>query len=222
MGFRKFSILFISGIIAISFFYGSFSVSIFSRLRAILVPDNFISSTSEDGFENITLVVRHSIVLVQSFSAGRLLQSGGGLILTQDGLIVTLNSLVPVGADFYQIIIEDRLNRGRVVMRNGKINLAIVAVDEEELLPIDFRSAPFKSEQLFVVSRLRELNRSNIITSPLSDDNFSQVDTRFSGGAVVDSNGKVVGIADISRKSNQLIGSNIVEEMFFKYVLSAN
>jgi len=126
---------------------------------------------------------------------------GSGLIVTNDGLIVTLSSLIPIGQtpSFY---IEGILQSFQVLKRDSKTGLALVKLEADKLLAPDFRD--FKDlklgEKVFMVSYrdglaksvnegiIKFIGEDKIETNMIEKDNAQ-------GSPLFDIQGKLIGIA---------------------------
>ena len=82
---------------------------------------------------------------------------GSGLILTSDGLIVTLADLVPQGGDF-SLFIEGRLTPFQILKRDLKDNLALIKVEKDNLATVGFASMDKVrlGERVFLVGTIFE------------------------------------------------------------------
>src|SRR3989344_1000983 len=75
--------------------------------------------------------IQPSVVAVQGFSGGTLIRYGSGIILTQDGLIATLNSIVPVNTGVVQVTNAGKTYKAKVIFRDYARNIAIISVAAE-------------------------------------------------------------------------------------------
>ncbi len=220
MNFKKFLIVF-----AVIVFIGAISYklslpTIGSKLRTAFVGT--LVPTDSPELATIADRLGPSIVGIQSFNGGKLLRAGSGLILTQDGLVITLSSLVPPEADFYQVLIDGKLDRGRVLVRDAKNNLAVVSVDDKGFLPANFSSSAISGvENLLVVSQLKSLDKSSPLVdiTPISD--IKKSDSKFLGGAVTTQNGQIVGLLDTDNGLSKIINVSSIEKIF-RDLLSSN
>ncbi|MFM1870902.1 MAG: hypothetical protein RL398_324 [Planctomycetota bacterium] len=129
---------------------------------------------------------------------------GSGVILSADGLIVTNNHLVP--DDEAQVALADgKKLKARVLKRQGDINMALLRVEAGGMLnPAMVRAG----EEFLVGERLFALGRpfggapavTAGVLSAVRGGGRLQADPDLgnanAGGAVLDRNGKLVGIAD--------------------------
>lgn len=182
-----------------------------------------VAQTDNPAFVTISDHLGPSIVAIQSFNGGKLLRAGSGLVLTQDGWVVTLNSLVPPEADFFQVLIDNKLDRGRVLMRDAKSGLAVVSVDDKGFLPANLSFLNISEEKnLVVVSQFKSLDKSSSLVdiTPISD--IKNPDSKFAGGAVVTQDGQIVGLLDFDAGLLQVINVSSIEKIFTDLILHNN
>src|SRR3989338_1599699 len=72
--------------------------------------------------------VKKAVVGVQSINPAGKITLGSGLILTSDGLVVTLNDLVPSGSEFKFIVLGQDV-KFQVLKRDYNLNLALVKLE---------------------------------------------------------------------------------------------
>jgi len=142
--------------------------------------------------------------------AGKIL-AGSGLIVTSDGLMVTLAELVPQGSDF-AFFIDDESVSFQILKRDLKQNLALIKLSDSVLTTASFaRLEKLKmGERVFLVGAVFE----NEIPSKLTnegivkafDENFIQTSILESGllagSPLFNIEGEVLGINTIDAKGN--------------------
>ncbi|MBU4351368.1 serine protease [Candidatus Parcubacteria bacterium] len=147
---------------------------------------------------------------------------GSGLVVTNDGLVVTLSSLIPIGQTF-GFYLEEESKQFQVLKRDPKTGLALVKLDADRLLAADFRNLEDLNlgERVFMVSYyhgqrgltktvsqgiVKFIARSDISGSVISKE-IIETDivkaANVQGSPVFDITGRLIGIAADS--SNSLI-----------------
>lgn len=135
---------------------------------------------------------------------------GSGVIISEDGLIIT-NHHVVASADEIEIALSDgRKLAAKIVGTDPETDLALIKVDARELPAITFASAdklnigdvvlaignPFGVGQTVTQGIVSALGRNHLGINTF--ENFIQTDASInpgnSGGALIDSNGDLVGI----------------------------
>lgn len=164
--------------------------------------------------------VQNSVIGIQvRTSAGRKLE-GSGLILTSDGLAVTLDELAPSGSKFSFFVDKEKIS-GQILKRDVKNNLALIKIEKANLPTHGFanleriklgqrvfllgvvfntKNEPFKSVNEGIVKNFSEQSiqtnivENNIIKgSPLFD-----IEGNILGLSIIDREGQVSAIpADI-------------------------
>jgi|SRR3989338_2949965 len=168
-----------------------------------------------------------SIAAIESFSGGKRLRYGSGIILTEDGFLVTLNSVVPVTADTYQIFIGDKIEKGKVVSRNYANNLALVAIQQQDLSPIDFSAEdPKLGSELIILGKHPDITGVNSIAIPAfvfeKSSTGAKLQASFDpagyGGVVFNEEGKSVGILDWLSGRPKIISPVLIQSFFTEYL----
>ncbi len=81
--------------------------------------------------------VEKSVVGVRTESAFGKILEGSGLVVTSDGLMVTLAELVPQGSDF-QFLIDNKKLSFQILKRDSKTNLALIKLADNNLSTVSF------------------------------------------------------------------------------------
>lgn len=99
--------------------------------------------------------VERTIVGIQTETAVGEILEGSGLIITSDGLIVTLAELVPQGSDF-GFFIEGEKASYQILKRDLEINLALIKLEKENLPTVSFAdvSKLKLGERVFLVGQI--------------------------------------------------------------------
>lgn len=114
-----------------------------TETREIYIEENTVL---KDSFEK----VKNSIVRIQSTSLRGAI-NGSGLIVTNDGLMVTLAELVPQGYGFSFFVNGENV-RYQILKRDLNLNLALIKLDEGNFSTLGFKSkeAINKGERVFL------------------------------------------------------------------------
>jgi len=162
--------------------------------------------------ENIALKeaiekVEKSIVSIRSNTkAGKILE-GSGLIVTSDGLILTLTDLVPVGSEI-NLFFDGKKSIPKVLQR--KENLALLKIEEKNLPTIGF--ADFEKiklgERVFLVGMIfeKEIQRRTVNEGIIKtfDENSLQTNifekNNLQGSPLFNIEGQIVGLNTIDKE----------------------
>lgn len=213
---------------------GSESVVIYREGK----PDGADTAASNDDgtytIEELSAIVSPSIVQISAYSNEQIASTGSGIILTEDGYILT-NAHVVKDFDSYEVILygdEDRQYSAELVGYDSKSDLAVIHTNAEGLLPavIGYSDELHVGEQVVAVGNPAGL--TNTITSGIVsalDRQIRNGSTGFymdciqtdaaispgnSGGALVNMYGQVVGVTS-SKYTSAYYGSSAYEGLGF-------
>ena len=162
------------------------------------------------------------------------LGSGSGVIISEDGYIVTNNHVIE-GADEIEVTLNDkRTYKARVIGTDPSTDLALVQVQENKLPYITFANSddvkvgqwvlavgnPFNLTSTVTAGIVSAKSRKiDIIHKDLAIESFIQTDAAVnpgnSGGALVNTNGELVGI-------NSAIASNTGSYTGYSFAIPSN
>ncbi|MBL7866151.1 MAG: trypsin-like peptidase domain-containing protein, partial [Cyclobacteriaceae bacterium] len=177
-------------------------------------PTNFISAA-----ESIT----PSVVNIKALTSGGAdnfwndgivgASTGSGVIISADGYIVTNNHVVADATDIQVTLDDKREYNAKIVGSDPSTDLALIKVDAQRLQPVRFGNSdsirvgewvlavgnPFNLESTVTAGIVSAKGRSiNILEDSYSIESFIQSDAAVnpgnSGGALVNTNGELVGI----------------------------
>ncbi len=168
-------------------------------------PDDFVEASKK--------VMASAVNITANASLGFRTSSGSGVIISEDGYVITNNHVVESGGEL-EILLQDRRSfSAEVIGADPTTDLAVLKIDAEELSPISFGDSdgvqigewvlavgnPFGLNSTvtagIVSSKARNLN---ILRGEYSIESFIQTDAVVnpgnSGGALVNTSGQLVGI----------------------------
>ncbi len=139
--------------------------------------------------------------------------TGSGVIYTEDGYILTNNHVVEFADEFLVTLHDNREFRARLVGRDASTDMAVLKIDAKDLPAIELTNSddvkvgewaiavgnPFDLASTVTAGIVSAKGRNiNIIREGASIESFIQTDAAVnpgnSGGALVDINGKLIGI----------------------------
>ncbi len=175
-----------------------------------------------DYFSKAIAKTEPKVVAIQSFSGGTLVRSGSGIVLTQDGLIATLNSLVPP-LQIVQVIISGKIYSGKVIFRNYAGNLAIVSIGESSLQAAELKSElPALGQKLLAFAKTANFGKDAPLVGEVlvSQTNTSKGEFKIAvpydqfmfGSVLIDNFGIVLGLLDFRNQKPLVIASKLLEE----------
>lgn len=183
----------------------------------------------QDSFSEAAKNVQDSVVAIQSFNGNRVISSGSGIILTQDGLIGTVNSVVPTNAGIIQIIYSGKIYTAKVLFRDFASNFAIISfsADNPEIIGLK-EELPVLGDELLIFSKLINFGKDEpylikTIVSQFNENNgvFKiqvQYDPKIIGSAIVDSDGLALGLLNFRNGQPEIIFSKQISDTLNKYL----
>ena len=177
-------------------------------------PTNFISAAE---------AITPSVVNIKAITSGGAdnfwndgvmgASTGSGVIISSDGYIVTNNHVVAEATDIQVTLDDKREFSAKVIGTDPSTDLAVVKIDAQHLLPVRMGNSdsirvgewvlavgnPFNLESTVTAGIVSAKGRSiNILEDSYSIESFIQTDAAVnpgnSGGALVNTNGELVGI----------------------------
>ncbi len=189
--------------------------------KTVLVPrtEYFSGSISK---------LKNSVVAIESFNQNQLIRMGSGIVMTQDGLVVTLNSVVPAEATVIQVINSGKIVSAKAVFRDYINNLAIINIPENDLQAVRLKEGlPELTQNLAILSKFFELGKDFLLVNPAlvsqvdSDKNTFKISAQYDennyGAALIDNNGSVLGILDFKNFKPVLILPEVINRDLSSY-----
>ncbi len=182
-----------------------------------------------DYFSEAIKKIEPSVAAIQSFSGGQLVRSGSGIVLTQDGLIATTNSVAPADASVFQVFNGGKIYKAKVVFRDYEKNIAIISVPEADFQVAKFKSGlPNLGGQLLIFSKQVSFSKENpfveeAMVSRVNEENgtfliSAAYDHQLFGSALADGEGTVLGMVDFRNQKPVVIFSKLIEETLGAYL----
>ena len=177
-------------------------------------PTNFISGAE---------IITPSVVNIKALTTGSGdtfwndgtagASSGSGVIISSDGYIVTNNHVITDASDIQVTLDDKREYTAKVVGSDPSTDIALLKIEAQRLTPVQFGNSdsikvgewvlavgnPFNLESTVTAGIVSAKGRSiNILEDSYSIESFIQTDAAVnpgnSGGALVNTNGELVGI----------------------------
>lgn len=196
--------------------------AVIEKRTIVVSPQNYFSEAIQK--------VQPAIVAIQSFASGQLIRSGSGVVLTQDGLIATVNSLVPATANFFQVVTGGNIYQAKVLLRDYSHNIAILAVPAKGLQVADLnyeqpklsqgllilsKSFLFDKENSFVEGALISRLEDGTSTNGLKQAGFeikADYDSQLYGASLIDGTGAILGLVDFRNQIPVVIFSKTIND----------
>jgi len=189
-----------------------------------------ISTVNIPGFwEKIVEESVLSSVGIQIFKNNQLVRQGSGIIISSDGLIVTVNDLF-IADSFYQIFYEEKIVKGVIVSRNYDLNLMLLKTSASYSSLADFDlSYSYKSgQEILATGKAVSISKSYVISEKgiISSVNNGIIvldifpENHLIGASVNNADGKFIGLAYLRNNRMRLIKAETIESFFKTYIES--
>jgi serine protease Do len=177
----------------------------------VVNPKEEITITENVALEKAIEKVKDSIIFVQSKSKTGKILEGSGIVLTSDGLILTLSDLAPQNYEI-KIFLGEKEFVPKVLQR--KNNLALLKIEEKNLPTVSF--ADFEKiklgERVFLLGVISENNFKKIVANEGIIKTFDEkiIQTNISesknllGSPLFDIEGQLVGLNTIDKEGKIL------------------
>jgi len=175
-----------------------------TEVKEVYIQENVALKNAIERAEKAVIGVRSET------KAGKILE-GSGLILTSDGLIITLAELVPLGSEFNFFVNGEQASY-QILKRDLEKNLALVKLEKTNLTSVGFASLEklklgervflvgaalpdFTVNEGIVTSFDKSLIRTNIFEkNTLAGSSLFDIEARVLGLNTIDRDGRVVAI----------------------------
>ena len=216
-----------SGVIG-GYFFISLNSKYFADTSQAVIPVPTIPSISEQNlWEKAISESASSLVGFQVFQGNKLVKEGSGIIVSSDGLIITVADLAIAGA-VYQIFYEDKIFRGSVLAVDYVSDLVLVKTSNQFSNVADFSREEYQNGQdVAIVGKLMDLSKpvlfsqkgtvSYITSRNIIIDAVSNIHNLF-GAGVIDRNGDFLGVTFARNGRANLIQANLIQDFFKKYI----
>ena len=104
--------------------------------KEVIVQENVALENAIEKVQNMVIGVR-TLYQDKSGTGQAKTLEGSGLVITSDGIIVTLSELVPKGFSFY-FYVEGKAVSYQILKRDAKLNLVLIKVDKNNLPTASF------------------------------------------------------------------------------------
>ena len=186
-----------------------FSLLYRPAIQTLIKTEEKVVTIEPDFWKAVISKNQESIGFIQSFKDKSVLAQGSVAVLTSDGLLFTAPQFVPPQANLYQVFINNKIFKARVVLKNEAESLAFIKVDEVNLPVFDFASDVQLGQSVIILGknlRVKEIvsfARLGIVSE--ADKKVFILDTAFSkdlnGAGAFNSKGEFLGIARSNLKN---------------------
>lgn len=173
--------------------------TIINKTEEIVITENTAA-------ENAINKINSCLVVVQVSKGNKMVKQGSGVIVTNDGLILTANDLVSSGLYNYQVILSNgTLLDGKIIRRDISNNLALIKIEANNLSVISLGSLDSLHLGQMIILIGAQINQNsfyrfaNIGTiRGVSDEtlaiNLDEINISANGGPLINIKGEMIGI----------------------------
>jgi serine protease Do len=167
-----------------------------------------VTVTENVALQNAIEKVKKVVVGVKTETKTKKILEGSGLILTSDGLVVTLADLVPYGSEF-SFFVDGRSVSFQVLKRDLKENLALIKIEKTNLPTAGFANLEKLKlgERVFLVGAAQTPNGGWVVNEGIVkgfDENTIETNIfesiNLAGSPLFDIEGNVLGLNTIDKE----------------------
>jgi S1-C subfamily serine protease len=164
--------------------------------------------------ENVAIInaiekVEKVVVGVRTETKTKKILEGSGLIVTSDGLVITLADLVPYGSDF-SFFVDGQSVSFQILKRDSKKNLALVKIGEKNLPTVSFANLEKikLGERVFLIGMIfkKEISQKVVNEGIVKSFNQDFIETNIfeknvlKGSPLFNIEGEVLGLNTINQE----------------------
>jgi S1-C subfamily serine protease len=163
--------------------------------------------------ENVAIInaiekVEKVVVGVRTETKTKKILEGSGLIVTSDGLVITLADLVPYGSDF-SFFVDGQSVSFQILKRDSKENLALVKIGEKNLPTVSFANLEKikLGERVFLIGMIfkKEISQKVVNEGIVKSFNQDFIETNIfekkaAGSGLFDIEGNVLGLNQVAEE----------------------
>ncbi len=126
--------------------------------KEIIIQEN-------EALQQVVPEVEKSLVAVESVSGLGSKLRGSGVVVTADGLVVTLAELVPAGGNF-SFSVEKEKSAYQILKKDSDNNLALIKLERDDLAPVkfaEFGSLRFGQRVFFIANVVLEKGYERLV-----------------------------------------------------------
>lgn len=166
-------------------------------------------------------------VAIQVFKDNKVIRQGGGIVVSSDGLVVTVADFLSANA-VYQIFYEDQILKGSVVAWDFKSNLLLLKTSSSfsGIADLAVFSSYQTGEETTLIGRLVFFSKPIIVsqraTVSYSTDRVTIFDTTanhyLQGFQIINSSGNLLGISTLKNGKINLIKASIISDFLKDHI----
>lgn len=198
-----------------------------ANISEIATPTPSFSTTYFSGFWEKTISENSStLVSLQVFLANQVIRQGSGIIVSSDGLIVTVGDMAVTGA-VYQVFYEDKILKGTVVSRDYNHNLLIIKTDYAYPNVVDLSSKNYDNgQEVVLVGKLLDFSKPIAYSqrgtiSYITDKNVlidTVVNKNLYGYSIINRENNFLGLSYLRNGKVNLVIASAIQNFLQEYL----
>lgn len=221
---------FLGGVIGASIFlYFSDRNSANISEATVPVPTPTISLSPSLGFwEKIIFENSLTSVSIQVFQADQIIKQGSGVVVSSDGLVVTVADLAaPATNGVYQIFYDDKILRGTVVSKDYNRNLLLIKTNYTYPNVMDLSAKNYDNgHEVVLVGKLLDFSKPRIHSqrgtiSYITDKSViidAIANRNLYGYAILDGERNFIGLSYLRNGKINLVKANTIQDFLQGYL----
>ena len=196
-----------------------------------LIPTPIVSLAPFLGFWEKIISENSSIsVSIQVFQENKVVRQGSGIIVSSDGLVVTVADLSATGA-VYQVFYGDKILVGTVVSRDYSRNLLLIKTDYAYPNVVDLSHKNYDNgQEVVLVGKLLDFAKPTTYsqrgTISYVTDKSVLIDTVVSknlyGHAIINRESNFLGLSYVRNGRVNLVRTNAIQNFLQEYITKTN
>ena len=192
-----------------------------------ITPAPIISVVPSLGFwEKIISENSSTSVGIQVFQENKVTKQGSGVIVSSDGLVVTVADLAATGA-VYQIFYDDKILRGTVVSKDYNHNLLIIKTEHAYPNVVDLSPKNCDNgQEVVLIGKLLDFSKPTAYsqrgTISYVTDKSVLIDTivgkNLYGHAIINRESNFLGLSYLSSGRIKLVSTNAIQGFLQEYL----
>lgn len=218
----------------------SFFGGVFGALSLRYVDDSYFASMPEtvvatptvpaapplDSWGRIIFENSSTTVNIQVFQGNKVVRQGSGVVVSSDGLVITIADLAVANA-VYQIFYEDKVLKGSVVSWDYNRNLLLIKTNFDYPSVIDLSYQSYTNGQVIaLIGKLLDLSKPKVYsqqgTISYITDKSVIVDTivnrNLYGYAIINGEGDFLGLSFLRNGRINLLRAGIIQSFLQEYI----
>lgn len=198
-----------------------------ANISESVTPTPVVSGVPSLGFwEKIISENSSTLVSIQVVQANKVIRQGSGVVVSADGLVVTVGDLA-VAEAVYQIFYDDKILRGTIVSRDYGYNLLLIKTDYSYPNVVDLSPKNYDNgQEVTLVGKLLDFSKPKVYSqrgtiSYVADKSIiidAVVNKNLYGYAVISRENNFFGLSYLRNGRIDLVRSSAMQDFLREYL----